>query len=961
LNLFDQRFIVGIDLGTTNSAVSYVDLAEDPVDSSSSERTKSRNRIRIFHVPQLTEAGEVNPLPVLPSFLYIPGKYDLSGDAVQLPWQTTDAYFAGAFARDHGAGVPARLVSSAKSWLCHNNVDRRARILPWGSGEDVRKISPVDATAAYLDHIRKAWNRIRGEEEDLYLENQMVILTVPASFDEVARDLTLESAKAAGLPNVTLLEEPLAAFYSWLMRHEHNWNEDVRPDDLILVCDVGGGTTDFTLITLREVEGSPRFERIAVGDHLILGGDNIDLALSRKAEAGFGGKCKTLSSERWKALCHQCRQAKENILDKGSDAERITLMGEGGKLIAGTLSTTLSREDIETIVLDGFFPLVKADAFKTSRKDRKGIAEFGLPYEQEPAITRHLGWFLERHKEDVKRLLHKQPVPDLILFNGGSLKPAIIQERIRQAIRYWFDMKDETLPRVLENNRPDLAVALGASYYGLVKTGIGVRVGSGSPRSYYLGIATGAAGEQTSDGVGTGTSHTKKAVCLVERGLDEGSKIELTDKKFEVRANRQVSFDVYSSSFRSGDRCGDVVSIDDSMTALPPIQTIVKFGKKGREMNIPVQIEAEYTELGTLSLWCRSLMSDHRWQLQFQLRATAPETSATSKLAVAEKEVFDEAVVREVNRLVRFAFEKKERTDREVCQPSETAVSLNNLVRRMAEVTERSREQWPLGLIRSVADELLKMVGLRKQSSEHESRWLNLLGFCLRPGFGDGFDEHRIQLLWKIYRGGPIFPKNAQVAAEWWILWRRVAGGLKPGHQRQIIQDLTPLMMTKKGSKVRIPQQERTEIWLALANMEKLLVKDKIKWGDLLLTELHPKKIRPPLLWAFSRIGARELLYGSSDRVVPPDKVAVWIDKLLSIHWRNPQPVAQALVQLARKTGDRARDIEPEQMERIIEWIHQNDLNGSYIRYLQKVIPISGKEQTTVFGESLPSGLVMHA
>ncbi len=945
MDLFDKRFIIGIDLGTTNSAVSYVDLAD--------ETTDIHKRIKIFRVPQSTDAGEVDNLPVLPSFLYIPGKYDLAEDAVQLPWQTTDDHFVGAFARDHGAKVPARLVSSAKSWLCHSNVDRRAKILPWGSGDEIQKLSPVDTTGTYLTHIRKAWNSRCGDEEELYLENQMIIITVPASFDEVARDLTLEGARAAGLPNVTLLEEPLAAFYSWLIRHERHWNDYVSPGDLILVCDVGGGTTDFTLITLREVEGSPRFERIAVGDHLILGGDNIDLALSRKAEAGFGGKRKTLSSDRWKALCHQCRQAKENILDKGKDSERITLMGEGGKLISGTLSTSLSRKDIEAIVLDGFFPMVRAEQLKAPQKARKGIAEFGLPYEQEPAITRHLGWFLERHREDVEKLLHKRPAPDLILFNGGSLKPAIIQQRIREAIRHWFDIEDTSLPEVLENRRPDLAVALGASYYGLVKTGIGVRVGSGSPRSYYLGIATKA---ETVDKTELQDPALKKqAVCLVERGLDEGSRIELTDKKFEVLANRQVSFDIYSSSFRSGDRCGDVVEIDDSLTPLPPIQTIVKFGKKGQQLNIPVQIEAEYTELGTLALWCRSLMSDHRWQLQFQLRAAGPETGEGSRLAVSEKEVFDESVVQKVNQLIHTAFEKKTQQD-------ETTVSLGNLVRHMVDVVERSKEQWPLGLIRSVADELLKMVDLRKQSAEHESRWLNLIGFCMRPGFGDGFDEHRIQHLWKIYRGGPVGPKNAQVASEWWIMWRRVAGGLKPGHQRQIIQDLTPLMMPKKGSKVKIPPQERIEIWLALANMEKLLVKDKIKWGDLLLTELHPKKCRPPLLWAFSRIGARELLYGSSDRVVPPDKVAGWIESLLTTNWRKPRPVGQALVQLARKTGDRARDIEPGLIERIIEWIHENELAGETpLRYLKEVVPIAGKEQNAVFGESLPSGLVMHA
>ncbi|GBC61075.1 molecular chaperone DnaK [Desulfonema ishimotonii] len=305
MDLLDKHYIIGIDLGTTNSAVSYVDLTSDGDNS----------RIKIFRVPQLTGAGEFSRLPVLPSFLYIPGEYDISKEALAIPWKSEDDNFAGAFARDHGAKVPFRLVSSAKSWLCHTRADRRARILPWGAKQEVRKVSPVQATACYLSHIRRAWNSTRGDDAERYLENQLITITVPASFDEVARDLTIEAATMAGLPNVTLLEEPLAAFYSWLIGHEEQWSEYVSPGELILVCDVGGGTTDFTLITLREADGSPRFERIAVGDHLILGGDNIDLALARRVEMRMSRKKKlSLSADRWKSLCHQCRQAKEIIL-----------------------------------------------------------------------------------------------------------------------------------------------------------------------------------------------------------------------------------------------------------------------------------------------------------------------------------------------------------------------------------------------------------------------------------------------------------------------------------------------------------------------------------------------------------------------------------------------------------------------------------------------------------------------
>ena len=556
-----NRYIIGIDLGTTNSAVSFVDL-EVP------EKDGIKN-INLFHVPQLVGPGEWKGNTVLPSFLYIPGDYDIARDAISIPWETEVTSFAGVFARDHGAKVPARLVASAKSWLCHGDVDRKAAILPWGSGEDVRKVSPVQATSAYLRHIKNAWNAKCGDDEDRYLENQMIILTVPASFDEVARDLTLEAARMAGLHQVTLIEEPLAAFYSWLIKHENNWNLSVKPDELILICDVGGGTTDFTLIFLREVDGSPRFERIAVGDHLILGGDNIDLALAHHAETASGKKKISLNQDRWKALCHQCRQAKENIFNNKSESERITIMGEGRSLIAGTLSFELHRKDLEKTVLEGFFPLVKKQTGRSTEK-RKGITEFGLPYEQEPAITYHIGQFLERHAQDVQNILGRKPIPDLILFNGGSLKSAIIQERIRSAIRYWFGEDDQSVPRVLENPEPDLAVALGASYYGLVKTGKGVRVGSGSPRAYYLGVTT-----QEADG------DRKKAVCLVERGLDEGTHIELSDRQFEVLTNQPVSFDVYSSSYRSGDQKGDIIEVDDSFSTLPPIQTIVQFGKKG--------------------------------------------------------------------------------------------------------------------------------------------------------------------------------------------------------------------------------------------------------------------------------------------------------------------------------------------------------------------------------------------
>ena len=610
-----MRYIVGIDLGTTNSSVSFIDLSACP----------GSGQIDTFEVPQFTGPGEISDLNILPSFLYLPGEHEIRKRTLCLPWQSDINSFAGAFAREQGAKVPKRVVSSAKSWLCHGKVDREAPILPWGADEEVGKLSPVEATSAYLRHIKEAWNHKAEGDEGLYLEYQTVVITVPASFDEVARELTLKAASRVGIGNVVLLEEPLAAFYNWLVKHEQKWDRLVQPGELLLVCDVGGGTTDFTLITLREANSDPVFERIAVGDHLILGGDNMDLALARRLERRLKTKQKgPLNTHRWQALCHQCRQAKEEILSDLANSKIITLVGEGRRVIADTISARLTRKEIEETILDGFFPLI-GPGDTLAERPRPGITELGLPYAQDPAITRHLVRFLEQHRNDVIQMLGKEtPQPDLILFNGAALKPARIQARIREAVRRWFKEKDRALPRVLASPDLDLAVALGASCYGLAKRGYGVRVRSGSARAYYLGIFVGVSAPERK------VAHSRapeKAICLVERGMPEGTKNELNNKSFYVLANQPVRFYLYSSNFRAGDRVGDVIKVDDSLIPLPPLQTVIKFGRKQKGVSVPVKVEAWYMEVGTLALWCQSTRSIHRWRFQFQLREadqTAP-------------------------------------------------------------------------------------------------------------------------------------------------------------------------------------------------------------------------------------------------------------------------------------------------------------------------------------------------
>ncbi len=944
----DKRYVVGIDLGTTNSAVSYADLSS--IEGNGTDAGLGA-AIKVFKVPQLTGPGEFTPVSVLPSFLYIPGEYDVSKDALKHPWKKESDLFAGVFAREHGAQIPSRLVSSAKSWLCHSRADREAPILPWGSAH-VDKISPVKATSEYLRHIRKAWNHF-VKDEDLFLENQFTVITVPASFDEAAREYTLKAARDAGFSeNITLLEEPLAAFYAWVTRHEHDWQSHVRAGDLILVCDVGGGTTDFTLISLKEAQGSPRFERVAVGDHLILGGDNIDLTLARYVASKFTRKA-NLTPDQWKTLSYKCRAAKEKLLINSAEKEdenrvRIVLRGEGRALIADTLSADLTKDELEDILCKGFFPEVGPTP-ANPKKAGKAMAEFGLPYEQEPAITCHIGWFLERHRESVKQLLGKEPIPDHILFNGGSMKPSVFQDRIRSSVRKWFACEDQARPALLDNSDPDLSVALGASYYGLVKQGIGVRVGSGSPRSYYIGIASDGAGNQghtcSNDCCDDETcgATCDNVLCVVERGLDEGSVIQMPGMEFEVVTNQPVIFSMFSSSFRSGDKSGDIIPVDDSLTPLPPLKTVIKFGKKGESRQIPVKVEAEYTEMGTLAMWCRSCVSSHRWKLQFQLRASQGGEAD-------ESEVYDDDTVNNVRTLLTQAFSQ-----------SGDNAGLSSVVKDIEALVETKKNKWPLSFLRAVADHLIENAQWRQNSPEHEIRWLNLTGFCMRPGFGDAFDEARMPKLWKVYLKKGMFPKAKQNAVEWWIFCRRIAGGLTAGQQRQFFQDVSGCLLADGNAVKKVPRQEMTETWMAAANMERLLVKDKVALAKKLIPQLKPGKTPHQMFWALSRIGARELLYGSVDRVIPANEVEKWANRVMKIRWEPKDQMAVALAQILRKTGDRTRDVSPDTVQTVIPWLGQMKAPQKSLDMIQTVVPIESADEASIFGESLPQGLILRS
>ncbi len=606
----DTPYVVGIDLGTTHSV-----MACAPAD----QEEAARQEIRIVPIVQLVGPGEVKPRPMLPSFLFLPGPHDVPQGGLRLPWGGDEAKVVGEFARERGAEIPNRLVASAKSWLCHSGVDRTAPILPWDGPEDVQKVSPVEASAAILSHLRDAWNHVMGgRDAGIRLEEQEIYLTVPASFDAVARELTVEAAKQAGLRHLTLLEEPQASVYAWLASVGEAWRDHLGLGDTILVCDVGGGTTDFSLIEVVEEDGALALKRIAVGNHILLGGDNMDLALAHAVRAKLAASGTKLDTWQFRALWQQCRKAKEKLLNRPAlDHVPLSILGRGTSLIGGTIRTELTRDELESVLLDGFFPGCPPDAAPEARK-RVGVREMGLPYESDPAITRHLASFLAQHlrKEPGKAprgLTH-------VLFNGGVMKPEAIRKRILDLLAEWYP---EASPRELPSEDLDLAVAKGAAAYGLVRRGRGIRIRAGASRSYYIGI------ESAMPAV-PGIPTPVKALCVVPFGLEEGSTVSLRERDFGLVVGEPALFPLLASTTRKDDVPGEVV--EDWSGEIREVNVmeaeLPAAGVEEPGSVLPVWLEARFTEVGVLELWCVSKEDDEkRWKLSFNLREAMNEDS----------------------------------------------------------------------------------------------------------------------------------------------------------------------------------------------------------------------------------------------------------------------------------------------------------------------------------------------
>ena len=950
------RYVVGIDLGTTNTALSYVDRRSG----------RKAREVRPFEVPQLSEPGLVEALRTLPSSAYVRGGHELSAEQVALPWGGQTNIIVGELARKRGTVTPDRAINSAKSWLCHPGVDRKGQILPWGAPEEIQKRSPVEIEALLLRHLREAWNHTTAEgDETKNLEAQEVVVTIPASFDEVARELTVTACRQAGL-NVLLIEEPQAALYAWISANEETWQETLSVGETILVCDVGGGTTDFSLIQVTEdEEGQPSFERTAVGDHLLLGGDNMDLALARQVEARLG---KSLDPQAWQGLVQGCREAKLRLLSGGEvpgerDSVQLAITKRGSKLIGSTIKASIERPDVVQAILDGFFPLVAADAPGKPRA-RSGLKEFGLPFESDPAITRHLRDFLRRHAREGGGQPNASGLAqvDRVLFNGGVFKTAVLRERILDAIAGWQER-----PAELEGSDLDLAVARGAAYYGLVRRGRGTRIKSGAGRAYYLEVGT--------------RGKSRSALCLVPRGIEEGKVVTISDLDLVLKANRPVVFPFHTSTVRD-DEEGALVEIgagigtgggaepDDEepeFEELAPLHTLIRLGKKRgtKTKDIPVELVARYTEIGTLEIWAAAKEGEKRWRLELDTRpredAPAPGAAPSAEIpeggaAPAGRDavptgglVIDPAKVQAAQAQLQEVLQ----------QPaSHGQRELERLGKALEETLGSAREGWSVPVIRALLDALLEVRSTRQRSPSHEARWLNLVGFCLRPGFGATLDDFRINEVWKVHLEGMLHPKKDAVRLEWAVAFRRIAGGFTRGQQETIFSPIQPFVLGRRRGASR---QLLAEYWRLAASLEHLTPKKKKTLGDLLISQLEEGKAPPRWgPWALGRLGGRVPLYGPVDRLVSAEVAGEWLRRLLACELSGGELVFAA-VQLARLTDDRTRNVAEAERSKAIAFLESRQVEARTLRPLREVVTAEVRTQQEFYGDSVPMGLVLKA
>ena len=919
------RYLIGIDLGTTHTVVAWLDTQEKEQD------------IQLFQIDQLISAGEVSGQSLLPSVRYHPAQDELPEVDYALPWQAISfgdpvgLSIVGQWARSLGAKSHGRLVTSAKSWLSNDKVDRTASILPWGADEAVPKISPVLASASYLNHVRCAWN-LRFKNAPI--EQQDVVLTVPASFDEAARQYTLKAAQIAGFAQVRLLEEPLAACYHWTYQNKDHLAGLLADVKLLMVCDVGGGTTDFTLIKVEprtdKDNRQPVLSRIGVGDHLMLGGDNIDLALARIAEQRISPD-HPLKIAELHQLIEQCRIAKEQLLDNQSPEDwTVTILGSGSQLIGKSRSVVLSRDEVRSLVLDGFFPHTKLEDLP--QRQRSGVVEFGLPYASDPAISRHSADFLVNHRNSIRKAVggdEANPTPDALLLNGGVFNSEIVVEAVVNGMRDWSD-RDVVH---LQNLQPDLAVAYGAVAFALARRGKHLKIGGGSARSFFVVVNS--------------ESENKQAVCVLPRGIEEGVPLVLKERMFALQLGQPVRFHLMSTTDDAEYAPGQLVDVSgEKFHELPPLAALLGKNETGE---VSVSLTAELTELGVLEISCIDVHDQQRhWGLNFELRG---DNRVQGGPDFEEHPQLSEAIS-----LIQAAFGKKSQ------QVVPKAVKK---LRVDLESVLGKRSEWDTSLLRALHAELLVGSKNRRRSVHHERVWLSLSGFCLRPGLGYPLDDWRCEQIWALHQQGLQYINETQHWNEWWTMWRRIAGGLNQEQQLKLYSDIAKYIdpaSARQGKTAAIGQKRGYDEMVRLvACLEHLPATEKAKIGGWLIKRL--KKPSEPSLswWALSRVGARVPFYGSAHNIVTVEIVEKWLKQILELPWEKDSPFAFTAAFLARKSGDRARDISPQISQIVIERLKSIKAPQNWVDMVEQVIELDETAQRMLAGDSLPVGIKLIA
>jgi hypothetical protein len=905
---------LGIDLGTTNTVAAKADL-----DAAGAV-------VVDVDLPQLVAPGEVAALPQLPSTMYLPASGELDDALRRLPWGEAPAFPVGTYARAQGARVPGRVIVSAKSWLSVTSADRRGRILPWAADDEtLPRRSPVDVSTALLDHVVRA---VAHAGHDVVDE---VTVTIPASFDEVARELTLEAASAAGLRDVRLLEEPQAAFYALLQRRQADLKALLDGVRLVLVVDVGGGTSDFTLLSVDagDGRGPPRIDRVAVGEHLMLGGDNMDVTLARVVEQRLAGAVGALDAVSFAQLVQSARTAKEALLaDDAPDEFGVTLLSRGSKLVGGARTSVTKKSEVRSLLLDGFFGACGPDDV-VDAKARAGLAELGLPYARETSIPRHVVTFLRRHADAAAnagaKIRSGLPIPDAVLLNGGVFRAHAIRERFASLFQTWAGAP----VRFLDVDGADLdrAVARGAAYASFVRRGRGVRIGGGSARSYFVGLDTDAG---------------PRALCVVPRGLHEGERVEV-DRTFRVVVGQPVSFPLYSSTFDHA-AAGAVVDTGP-LERLPAISTVLQPARE-----VPVHIEATLTEIGTLELALKmapEALERFRLAVSTRLDGVVDAAAAARAGDVPQQGPVHKRIDEGKDLILGFFGSKSKDVDPRRVKD----------LRRDLEKIFGTREQWSVSLSRELGGVLLAGLSRRRRSADHERAYFQLVGWCLRPGYGAAFDDWRVEQLWPLWKEGVQYVAEKPTWGSWFVLWRRVCGGLDASRQQELWAYLRPWLLEqgtgKKGAGAT-PHGQDEMVRLA-CSLERLPAAEKVVLGDFVAKKLGRGGLSS--FWPLGRLGARVPLQGSTHDVVAPDVAARWIDRVLEHDLKTADGASFAVASLARMTGDRARDVDAGVRDRVVARLEKAHAAASWVRMVREVVPLSAEDEAQAFGEALPVGL----